>query len=86
MSASDDSMLLPGGATADLGSLGYEQARSALDEVVAQLESSHVNLERSVQLWERGNALADVCQGHLDGARERIEAVRPNQSLPSTAN
>jgi exodeoxyribonuclease VII small subunit len=68
---------LPGGPADDLASLSYEQARAALDEVVRRLESSTVNLELSVALWERGNALADLCQGHLDGARERIEAARP---------
>ena len=68
---------LPGGSAEELAGLSYEQARAALDEVVAQLESSSVNLELSVQLWERGNALADICQAHLDGARERIEAARP---------
>ena len=31
----------------------------------------------SLALWERGTALADICQAHLDGARERIEAARP---------
>lgn len=68
---------LPGGSPEDLTTLNYEQARAALDEVVGALESSTVNLELSLALWERGNALADICQGHLDGARERIEAARP---------
>jgi len=67
---------LPGGDSA-LDALSYEQARAALDQVVAELESSTVNLEMSLALWERGTALADICQGHLDGARERIEAARP---------
>lgn len=68
---------LPGGPAESLSDLSYEQARAALDQVVAELESSTVNLEKSLALWERGNALADICQGHLDGARERIEAARP---------
>ena len=68
---------LPGGTPEDLTSLSYEQARAALDQVVTELESSTVNLEMSLALWERGNALADICQAHLDGARERIEAARP---------
>lgn len=68
---------LPGGPPEDLPGLSYERARAALDEVVAQLESSTVNLELSLALWERGNALADICQAHLDGARSRIEAARP---------
>lgn len=57
--------------------MSYEQARAALDQVVAELESSTVDLETSLALWERGNTLADICQAHLDGARQRIEAARP---------
>ena len=74
---SEPTTTLPGGTPEQLAGLTYEQARAALDEVVTQLESSTVNLELSVQLWERGNALADICQAHLDGARERIESARP---------
>lgn len=69
---------LPGGAADELAGLSYEQARSALDEVVTKLESAALDLESSLALWERGNALADVCQRHLDGARDRIRAVRPD--------
>lgn len=69
---------LPGGAASQLGELSYEQARAALDAVVNLLESSTVDLETSLALWERGNALAEVCQGYLDGARARIAAVRPD--------
>lgn len=70
--------LLPGGSTEELAALSYEQARAALDRVVEQLEASSLDLERSLDLWERGNALADICQEHLEGARRRIEAARPD--------
>ena len=50
---------------------------TSLERVVAALESSTVNLEQSLTLFERGNALADICQGFLDGARARVEAARP---------
>ncbi len=77
---------LPGGDGDHLDELSYEQAREALDRVVAALESSTVNLELSLALWERGNALADICQAHLDGARERIEAVRPGLTRSGPAS
>lgn len=79
---SEPTQSLPGGAAEDLVGLSYEQARAALDQVVTELESSTVNLEMSLALWERGNALADICQAHLDGARERIEAARPGLTNP----
>lgn len=56
-------------------SLGYEQARDALLEVVRQLEAGGVSLEESLALWERGEQLAKVCQRWLDGARARLDAA-----------
>ncbi|MDH6575449.1 exodeoxyribonuclease VII small subunit [Kitasatospora sp. MAP5-34] len=61
------------GSTDD--SLGYEQARDALLEVVRQLEAGGVSLEESLALWERGEQLAKVCQRWLDGARARLDAA-----------
>jgi exodeoxyribonuclease VII small subunit len=53
--------------------LDYEQARDQLAEVVAKLETGGLSLEDSLALWERGEALAKICDKHLAGARERIE-------------
>lgn len=55
----------------------YEQARAELEDVVRQLESGAPTLEESLALWERGEALAKICQGWLDGAQARLEAARP---------
>ena len=55
--------------------LGYEAARDELAEVVRALEAGGLPLERSLALWERGEALARVCERHLAGARARIEAA-----------
>ncbi|MER8182864.1 exodeoxyribonuclease VII small subunit [Kitasatospora sp. NPDC094015] len=56
-------------------SLGYEQARDALLEVVRRLEGGGIPLEESLALWERGEELAKVCQRWLDGARARLDAA-----------
>lgn len=63
---------------------GYEQAREELVEVVRRLEAGGTTLEESLALWERGEELATICQGWLDGARERLDAVvNPPESEPS---
>lgn len=62
-------------AAGELAELGYEQARDELAEVVATLEAGGLSLEDSLALWERGEALAKVCDRHLAGARERVEAA-----------
>ena len=43
----------------DVASMSYEQARDELVKVVAELEAGSATLESSMQLWERGEALAD---------------------------
>jgi exodeoxyribonuclease VII small subunit len=55
--------------------LGYEQARDELLDVVAKLEAGGLSLEDSLALWERGEALAKICDRHLAGARERVETA-----------
>ena len=54
---------------------GYEQARDELVDIVRRLEAGGVTLEESLQLWERGEELAKICQTALDGARARLDAV-----------
>ncbi|WP_019815119.1 exodeoxyribonuclease VII small subunit [Saccharomonospora saliphila] len=55
--------------------LDYEQARDQLIEVVRGLEAGGLSLEESLALWEKGERLARLCERHLEGARERIEAA-----------
>lgn len=54
---------------------GYEQARDELADVVRRLETGGIGLDESLALWERGEALARLCERHLAGARERIDAA-----------
>lgn len=60
----------------DVDGLGYEQAREQLVDIVSRLEAGGTTLEESLQLWERGEALATRCEQWLDGARERLDAAR----------
>jgi exodeoxyribonuclease VII small subunit len=55
-----------------ISQLGYEHCRDELIEVVRQLEQGGLDLEASLQLWERGEQLAKRCEEHLAGARQRI--------------
>lgn len=57
--------------------LPYEAARAELEDVVRRLEAGGIALEESLALWERGEALAVVCQQWLDGARSRLAAAAP---------
>ena len=56
-----------------IAELGYEAARDELIDVVKLLEQGGLDLDASLGLWERGEALAKRCEEHLAGARTRIE-------------
>lgn len=57
--------------------LSYEEARDELMAVVANLEAGGTSLEESLSLWQRGEELAKICQQWLDGARDRLAAIKP---------
>ena len=61
----------PGGQDAP-GALGYEEARAALAETVAALESGDTTLEEALALWERGEEYARICEQWLAGAQARL--------------
>jgi exodeoxyribonuclease VII small subunit len=57
------------------GRPGYEQARDQLAELVKRLEAGGLTLEQSLELWERGERLAEICEEWLEGARARLAAA-----------
>jgi exodeoxyribonuclease VII small subunit len=63
----------------------YEQAREELAAVVQRLETGGATLEQSLELWERGEQLAAICQDWLDGARARLTAAA-KLDPPATAD
>ena len=63
-------------ASSNKENLSCEAARDELAKVVAALEAGGAGLEESLQLWERGEQLAAICQEWLDGARAKLEAAK----------
>jgi exodeoxyribonuclease VII small subunit len=68
---------------------GQEQARTfeasleALEQIVHQLESGDLPLEKSLELFEQGIRLSRECQERLSQAERRIEVLlRDNQGRP----
>ena len=53
--------------------LSYEQAREELIEVVNRLESGAEPLADSMDLYKRGEYLAEVCERYLTQARSLVE-------------
>ena len=65
---------------------GYEQARDQLAELVKRLEAGGLTLEQSLELWERGEKLAEICEEWLEGARARLAAVTRRAGADSTSS
>ncbi|PCI62226.1 MAG: exodeoxyribonuclease VII small subunit [Kordiimonadales bacterium] len=59
----------------DISALSFEQAMSALEQVVAQLESGNAPLEQSIDLYTQGTKLKAHCEAKLKDAQAKIEKI-----------
>ena len=53
----------------------FEEALKQLEEIVQRLERGELPLEESLRLYEDGVRLSRLCQGRLEEAEGRIEAL-----------
>lgn len=61
----------------------FEASLEALEQIVQQLESGDLPLEKSLELFEQGVRLSRECQERLSQAERRIEVLlRDNQGRP----
>lgn len=58
----------------------FEDLLLRLDAIVKSLESEELDLERSIQAFEEGVAIARECHRRLDEAERKVETLR---SLPT---
>ncbi len=63
-------------AKTDVSALTFEQAVEELERIVASLESGDVALDKSIEIYERGEALKKHCETLLNAAENRIEKIR----------
>ena len=72
-------------AHADIATLSFEAALAELEGIVRQLESGEVELERSIEIYERGAALRAYCDSKLKSAELKVEKiVRGEDGQPAT--
>src|ERR1700761_654888 len=55
--------------------LSFEAALKELETIVARLEQGEVDLEDSIALYERGQALKGHCEAKLKSAESRLEKI-----------
>ena len=59
----------------DVGTMSFEQALGELESIVGRLEQGDVDLEDSITLYERGQALKNHCEARLKAAEGRLEKL-----------
>lgn len=67
-------------SVADIKQLSFEQALQELETIVARLESGSVELEVSIDLYERGEKLKNRCETLLKKATARVEKITLSSS------
>lgn len=62
----------------DLKVKDFESALKSLDEIVVQLESGDLTLDRSLELFEDGIRISRFCSAKLDEAERKVEILMKN--------
>jgi exodeoxyribonuclease VII small subunit len=65
----------PKGPQKAIEELSFEGALQELEAIVARLEQGEVDLEDSIALYERGQALKSHCEKKLKSAEGRLEKI-----------
>jgi exodeoxyribonuclease VII small subunit len=55
--------------------LPFETSLDELEKVVKELEAGDLPLERSLELFEKGMCLSEVCRKQLEEAETRVEML-----------
>ncbi len=59
----------------DIGAMSFETAMAELEQIVAKLEKGDVELEESIAIYERGEALRAHCDVLLKKAEAKVEKI-----------
>ena len=60
--------------------LSFEGSLKKLEEIVEQLESGDVDLEKSVELYEKGMYLKKICEEKLKKVENQIKKIKIENS------
>jgi exodeoxyribonuclease VII small subunit len=64
----------------DIKAMSFEQALKELESIVDRLEKGDVELEASILIYERGEALKTHCEALLRKAEAKVEKIALNSS------
>jgi exodeoxyribonuclease VII small subunit len=72
--------------TSDIKGKSFEQALKELESIVARLERGDVQLEESIAIYERGEALKAHCDKLLKQAEAKVEKLTLNDDGQPTGS
>jgi len=58
-----------------ISAMSFETALAELEKIVSKLEGGEVALEKSISLYERGDALREHCSAKLKEAKLKVEKI-----------
>ena len=61
--------------TEEITAMSFEAAMAELEQIVAALEKGDVELEASINIYERGEALRARCDALLKKAEAKVEKI-----------
>lgn len=59
----------------EVGSMGFEEAMDALEELVKKLEKGDLDLESSLKVYEQAVALRERCKAILEQSERRVQKL-----------
>jgi len=65
--------------------LKFEEAMSRLENIAEKLEKGNLPLDRSLELFEEGMGLYELCSSQLEEAKKKIEVLTKSPSGKITA-
>jgi exodeoxyribonuclease VII small subunit len=65
----------PAAKYVDIATMSFEKALKELESIVGRLERGDVELEESITIYERGEALKDHCDRLLKQAEAKVEKL-----------
>lgn len=68
----------------EVQTLSFQEARTAMDLAIAQLQASDLAVEEMAGLYQRAQAYAERCQAVLDGVEQQVIAWEADPTAEPT--
>ncbi|MGE0015126.1 MAG: exodeoxyribonuclease VII small subunit [Candidatus Methanomethylophilaceae archaeon] len=59
----------------DIEKMSFEECITALEELVKELESGNLDLDKSLEVYERATVLRDRCKKILEESERRVQKI-----------